>query len=759
LRILLLIFLASFLSTSLTAADPPANTPAGTSPWSAKKFLHPPLKCMEPYTRIDEYPVLAWAFHGKGSPGYNEEFVRQAEMSGFNVLIDAAVMLKPSEASKNMKVVAVVFRFPPERIKNEVFDKFGDHPRLLGLLLDDNCPRIYQWSITASNWMRENYPHLAPWVSENPDPRGQSRTAIRILGTQNYHVTRAPGPWGRQAYCSTLGRDRDNGNAMNMTFWPLLSSPAAPGAVRFEAFAAAAHGAQGVCYFAYCPGDRWPEWKAPQGAVAQAAAEANNYLRNVAGWHIWGTRCRQVLHGPRDADVPQNAGRAAPGEIIETMDDSLLAGLLLPEKEFLEPAADGEPGASAPGGISDKKGTVAQARTKLPMYAFVVDKRYEGPRRTVHVQFSADVASVEVFPVKDGADSTKEFRRIEPGWSVPLELNSGSGLLLRLNPPDVDALFSDQAREYTALVNAISGLREQMRQGSAAADDFNRVLAKGRGTLLALRKQVQGKRQQTEILDAWDRGLNQLRISAVQPTFATAGEPFAGSVSVELKSQVRGSDIRFTLDGSEPTLNSPRYSGPLELNRTTTIRARGAAADPVELIGEEIRTEFTLVKADLAQPHRIIFQPRDAAPAPLADHGDAYGARSSGFAYGWDRDLAKLALYWNDVPDAAQKSGLQLKPGAVWQHLVPNGRYDVTLSLGSGKHELRDAIIMVEGEEIVGTQKNLKAGQFETVTKTVTVNDGKLTLSATAPKAARRRRVQFAATLNLVEIRKSDPAK
>ena len=47
---------------------------------------------MKTYVRIDEYPVMAWCFHGRGSPGYNEEFVKQAELSGFNVLVERLIL-------------------------------------------------------------------------------------------------------------------------------------------------------------------------------------------------------------------------------------------------------------------------------------------------------------------------------------------------------------------------------------------------------------------------------------------------------------------------------------------------------------------------------------------------------------------------------------------------------------------------------------------------------------------------------------------
>lgn len=52
-----------------------------------------------------------------------------------------------------------------------------------------------------------------------------------------------------------------------------------------------------------------------------------------------------------------------------------------------------------------------------------------------------------------------------------------------------------------------------------------------------------------------------------------SGTFFTGSLVVTLAPGKAGLPIRYTLDGSAPTLSSPRYTGPLTLTETTTIRA------------------------------------------------------------------------------------------------------------------------------------------------------------------------------------------
>jgi len=54
---------------------------------------------------------------------------------------------------------------------------------------------------------------------------------------------------------------------------------------------------------------------------------------------------------------------------------------------------------------------------------------------------------------------------------------------------------------------------------------------------------------------------------------------FIGKQIVSLKCGTANAEIRYTLDGSEPTPSSPLYSVPLTLSRTTTVKARSVRPD------------------------------------------------------------------------------------------------------------------------------------------------------------------------------------
>jgi hypothetical protein len=58
-----------------------------------------------------------------------------------------------------------------------------------------------------------------------------------------------------------------------------------------------------------------------------------------------------------------------------------------------------------------------------------------------------------------------------------------------------------------------------------------------------------------------------------KPTFAKESGFYSGAQSIEISSE-NGGAIYYTLDGSVPTINSHKYTHPLEISKTTVVRAR-----------------------------------------------------------------------------------------------------------------------------------------------------------------------------------------
>ncbi|MCW5942885.1 MAG: alpha-L-fucosidase [Fimbriimonadaceae bacterium] len=58
-----------------------------------------------------------------------------------------------------------------------------------------------------------------------------------------------------------------------------------------------------------------------------------------------------------------------------------------------------------------------------------------------------------------------------------------------------------------------------------------------------------------------------------EATIATDGDAFVGETTVTLECTVPGAQVRYTLDGSEPTPSSTRYRGPFLVGKTATVKA------------------------------------------------------------------------------------------------------------------------------------------------------------------------------------------
>ena len=60
------------------------------------------------------------------------------------------------------------------------------------------------------------------------------------------------------------------------------------------------------------------------------------------------------------------------------------------------------------------------------------------------------------------------------------------------------------------------------------------------------------------------------------PTFSIEKGIYAEAISVELKTETAGAEIYYTTDGSDPTIESTKYTGAINVEKTTTIKAIAA---------------------------------------------------------------------------------------------------------------------------------------------------------------------------------------
>ncbi len=130
----------------------------------------------------------------------------------------------------------------------------------------------------------------------------------------------------------------------------------------------------------------------------------------------------------------------------------------------------------------------------------------------------------------------------------------------------------------------------------------------------------------------------------------------------------------------------------------------------------------------------INFQPGNA-PMPdffKADTGAAFGMRANGLQYGWNVDNSGNTRDRNskNSPDQSYDTLTQMQAGGTfsWQMAVPNGNY--TVRVVAGDPSFTDSIYKINVEGVLtvsGTPTS--ANHWVEGTKTVTVKDGKLTIS------------------------------
>jgi fibronectin type 3 domain-containing protein len=109
------------------------------------------------------------------------------------------------------------------------------------------------------------------------------------------------------------------------------------------------------------------------------------------------------------------------------------------------------------------------------------------------------------------------------------------------------------------------------------------------------------------------------------------------------------------------------------------------------------------------------------------DAGDVLGVRANGMTYGWNKSHTSDDRDRNKRGDQLIDTLVQMQSGATWTIAVPNGTYNVKLSVGDSAYSSNNTIT-ING---VNYWTNLALGvnTFGTLTKSVTVTDGKIVMS------------------------------
>jgi hypothetical protein len=131
-----------------------------------------------------------------------------------------------------------------------------------------------------------------------------------------------------------------------------------------------------------------------------------------------------------------------------------------------------------------------------------------------------------------------------------------------------------------------------------------------------------------------------------------------------------------------------------------------------------------------SNPIKIDFQ-LSGAPTPngyLADTGQTYGNRGNGYSYGWNSDHTDVTRDRNVHSDQRLDTLIHVHQGKKWEISIPNNTYEVYVVIGDPSYGDTRHTLSMEGVNF-WNDKPLGANEFAAMQRTVTVNDGKMTLT------------------------------
>ena len=292
--------------------------------------------------------------------------------------------------------------------------RYGQHPALAGYLLGDDYGAVPIELIETTQFLRQNAPHLIPWICQNVMSAESLTKAGNPIQDPQIYPTLYQKDWpaAQQALelCRQLQVLRQGCLRWHLLPWPMFNvcEVESDSLVRFQVYASLAFGAEGIWYFTYRDGLQKGCGYATEAEVRAhllptwpVAAEAN---RRVAAWGptLLGSKTAGLFAtGPA---IPRCTS-PAPGKLVEAMSDDLLVGVRL------------------------KAGS--------PPLVMVADRRVDKgfgkvPEREVELRFANVVKGYEVLEAGQG--------RAISGRTARLRLPGGGGALLALQGTRLEAL-------------------------------------------------------------------------------------------------------------------------------------------------------------------------------------------------------------------------------------------------------------------------------------------------------------------------------
>jgi hypothetical protein len=165
-----------------------------------------------------------------------------------------------------------------------------------------------------------------------------------------------------------------------------------------------------------------------------------------------------------------------------------------------------------------------------------------------------------------------------------------------------------------------------------------------------------------------------------------------------------------------------------------TFRLRGRKSALASAVDRVFTQPEALEKRELMSfSAHVNFQPA-ASSTPsgyVADTGKTYAGRN-GLTYGWDKDISADTRDKNSSKSKDQRydtfNHMQRNGSRTWNIAVPNGTYSVHIAAGDAGYY--DSAFRIAAEGVTTVNGNpTSTNRWVEGTKTVTVTDGKLTIS------------------------------
>lgn len=161
---------------------------------------------------------------------------------------------------------------------------------------------------------------------------------------------------------------------------------------------------------------------------------------------------------------------------------------------------------------------------------------------------------------------------------------------------------------------------------------------------------------------------------APAPTFSRRGGFFTAPLTVELRTSLPGATIHYTLDGSVPRDSSSIYQAPIQIDKTTVVRARvfGAGLLPGETVTHTyfIQDHFSLPVVSLATDP-VNFWDQDIGIYVFGKNADSvnYPYWGSNFWQDWERPVHIEFFEPDGRPGFGMDAGVQIF--GSWSRLYP----------------------------------------------------------------------------------------